>query len=146
MARAGARAEHRHLARTVRQRLHKCQHPRDVSHHLVIGHTAGSPHHGRYVLGDAVASAVVQIGRDSDVAVMRKLARHLAIPLIPPRHMMDDDNRRERTWSHWSRYICADQFTIVPGDERRLGNHAFVLIRRIVHRLTPAGRLMPIDV
>ena len=81
---------------------------------------------------------VIQIGRDSDEAMMGELACHLAVPLIPTGHMMDHDNRRERPWPQRSRDICADQITIVPGDERRLGNHAFVLIRRIVHCLAPA--------
>src|SRR5712671_956013 len=67
----------------------------DVANHLVVGHAARRPHARPDIVRVARAVAEVEMRRDGGKAVMGEFADHLRDPLVPARHMVDDDDAGE---------------------------------------------------
>ena len=102
VAPAGAGAEETHLAVDVGLGAEVFHGAGDVADHLVVGHTASSPHRSADVLRGSVAVAGVQVGGDGYVAMMGVAAGGLTVPLIPAGSVVNHHHGGEGTGAHWS--------------------------------------------
>ena len=64
----------------------------NVADHLLVGDTAGGARACADVIGAAGAFAEIEVRRDGRKAVMGELAGRLLDPLVPARHVMDQDH------------------------------------------------------
>ena len=68
----------------------------DVADDLVVGVAAVAAHLGDNRFVGAVADPEIEARRDRGIAVMGQFAGDLAGPLVPARHVMDDDDPGKR--------------------------------------------------
>src|SRR5262245_56343515 len=86
-ARAGA--EQTHLAVMVGLRPHPLYRGLGIADHLRVRNAALGAHFRGDVVGVAIARALIEVGADCEIAVMRKPPRRLNIKFAPTRQMVD---------------------------------------------------------
>ena len=123
---AGAGAEDADLAVEALLRTHPFHGGLRVADDLGVRNAALGAHLGADIVGVALADALIEVGADGDVAVVGKLARHLAIELAPGREMVDQHDAREGPRPRGSRCIGRDRRALVAVDLYLLHGHATV--------------------
>src|SRR5262245_552289 len=122
----GTIANNAHFAIEIRQGAEIRDGPFHVPHGALVRHTAGSTHAGTIFFRRAFAFTEMQVRRDGDIAVVRKLAGNLLRRLVPARHMMDDYNSRVRTRSRGTGQVRVDQVALMPVHVDGFCRHGFV--------------------
>src|SRR5688572_28518032 len=99
MTAARAGAEDADLAVVALLRAHPFDGAFGVADDLRVGHAPFGADLGADVVGIAEARALIQVGADGEVAVVRELARHLDVELAPAGEMMHEHDAGERAIS-----------------------------------------------
>src|SRR3954468_20870913 len=94
-ARAGA--ENADLAIEARLAAHPLHGGFGVADHLRVRNSALGPHLGGDVIRIALAGALIEVGTDRQITVMREAPRRLDVELAPARQMMHQHHAREGT-------------------------------------------------
>src|SRR5579863_1288174 len=126
-ARAGA--EEANLAVAIGLRAHPLHGTLGIADHLGVGNAAPAAHLGGDVVRVGVAAsplALVEVGADREIAVMRKPARRLDIELAPAREMMDKHDARKRARTRRPGHISRYRRFFVAFDGHVLASHASV--------------------
>src|SRR5262245_55968868 len=108
MSAAGAGSEHADLAvlaRLCAQPLHGAL---GVADDLGVRNATLGAHLGGHVIRVALPVALIEVGADRHVAIVREFARELAIDLAPAWQMMDEHHPREGPRPRWACHIGRD--------------------------------------
>src|SRR5262245_8481003 len=89
-------AENADLAVVIPLRAHPLHGGLAIADHLRIGNAALGAHLGGDVVRVALASALIEIGADRKIAVMREPTRRLNVELAPAWEMVDKHDARKR--------------------------------------------------
>ena len=83
-------------------------------------------HLGGDVVRVALAGALIKIGADREIAVMREPARRLDIEFAPARKMVDEHHARKGAGTRGLRHVGDDRGSLVAADGHVLAGHASV--------------------
>jgi hypothetical protein len=110
-----------------------CAHPFHgafgIADHLRVGNAALGAHFGGDVVRVAVAAAtlaLVEVGADREVAMMREPARRLDVELAPGREMVDEHDARKGAGTSWPGHVSGYRCSFVAFDGDVLAGHASV--------------------
>src|SRR5579864_479794 len=126
-ARAGT--DETDLAVVIGVRAHPLHRGFGVADHLGVGDAAFGADLGGDVVRVAVAAAtlaLVEVGADREIAVMREPARRLDVELAPAREMVDQHDARKGASALWSRHVSRYRCSLVALDGHVLAGHASV--------------------
>ena len=117
------------LAVVIGLRAHPLHGGLGVADHLGVGDAALGAHLGGDVVRVAVAAAtlaLVEVGADREIAVMREPARRLDVELAPAREMVDQHDARKGARTGWLGHVSRYRRSLVAFDGHVLAGHASV--------------------
>src|SRR6059036_3252986 len=118
--------------------------PLRVPENRVICNSSGRAYLRRHIVWAPVAKSVVYVRTEGKITMMGELSRHLAIQLIPSRHMVDHNNSWKGAGAKGTRKVRVDNVPVESLDRRGLCKHSFVHVCRVsMHNLCsrPMGGL-----
>ena len=121
-----AETDDAHPAARAGLRAEKGRCTRDVAHDLLVGRPARGASRRRDIVRIAGTVAGEQMGADGVIPMMREAAGHLERPLVPPRHVVNDDDTRMRAGVRWSGNVGLDRVAAMSGDGHQLAGHAAI--------------------
>jgi hypothetical protein len=130
-ARAGA--DQTDLAVVAGLRAHPLHRGFGIADHLCVGNAAFRAHLGGHIvrIGLAAALALIKIGADREIAVMREPAGRFDIQLAPARQMVNKYHARMRAGAGGPRHISRNRRSVVAFQRHVLAGHASVERHRI---------------
>ena len=124
-----AGAEKTNLAVVIGLRAHPLHGGFGIADHLGVGNAAFGAHLGADVVRVGVAAstlALVEVGADREIAVMRQPTRRLDVELAPAREMVDKHDARKGARTRWSGHVSRYRRSLVAFDGHVLAGHASV--------------------
>src|SRR6476619_4234727 len=108
-----------------------------IPEHLLVWDAAALADFGDHRLVGAVADPEIEAGRDRGIAVMGKFAGDFAGPLIPARHVVDNDDSGMRTGIGRVCVVCVTAVAAMAA----IGRHSRLYVaKRHVDPLPPNSR------
>ena len=123
---AGAGAEQADLAVEVGLGAHPGDGGGGIGHHLRVRNAAFGAHLGGDVVRMALARALIEIGADRHVAMMREAARRLDVELAPAGEVMDEHDAGEGALTFRPGHVGGDRGSLVAVDGDVLARHASI--------------------
>src|SRR5258708_6772435 len=126
---AGTGTDEADLAIVIRLRAHPLHRGLGIANHLGVRNAALGAHLGGDVVGVAVAAAtfaLIEVGADREIAVMREPTRRLDVELAPARKMVNEHDARKGAGTSWPGHVSGYGCSFVAFDGHVLAGHASV--------------------